>query len=314
MIIVGAGYMGVEYAKVLDALHVEYYFVCRAEDKASSLKDSLGVTVYSGGLEHHIKTSSHKAPEQAIVCVPVDSLYEVTRLLLEWGVKDILVEKPGALSLNELRGLRLLEKEKSANVLIAYNRRFYASVIELKRCLNKEKLTAVNFEISEWAHVVADDSSSEATKQKWFLANTSHVVDLAFFIAGKPDYMHCYSSGSLPWHSSGARFSGSGMFPNDVVFSYFGYWDCPGRWSLEFVTNMNRYILRPMEKLQVQKIGSVAINDYTGIGYDLDTQYKPGLYKQVEAFLSKEMELLCSVEEQILNFSFYERMANYASE
>ncbi|MDC3200256.1 transposase [Porticoccaceae bacterium] len=51
---------------------------------------------------------------------------------------------------------------------------------------------------------------------------------------------------------------GSLNFPERLI-SYKGYWEAPGRWSLEFITNENRYFLRPMEKLSCQKKGSLDI-------------------------------------------------------
>jgi len=44
-----------------------------------------------------------------------------------------------------------------------------------------------------------------------------------------------------------------------------------------------------MEKLQITKIGSVAIEEVE-IDYELDIKYKHGFYRQVEAFMKGTMK------------------------
>jgi hypothetical protein len=66
-----------------------------------------------------------------------------------------------------------------------------------------------------------------------------------------------------------------------------------------------------MEKLQIQKIGSVVIEVDDFVNYSIDEDFKPGLYLQTEAFLSEYNEKLCTIDEQLLAFSIYNDMANY---
>ncbi|MBN8444752.1 MAG: Gfo/Idh/MocA family oxidoreductase [Gammaproteobacteria bacterium] len=313
MIIVGAGNMGLEYAKVLTAQKIKFGIICRDHNKENYIRTTYGYEISSGGLSNYILANSVNIPSSAIVCVPVDQLFDVTKELLVWGVKNVLIEKPGSLYKHELEQLARLAHDTGSDVRIGYNRRFYASVLELKKILKQEKLVAVNFEISEWEHVVAIDPSSDITKQRWFLANTSHVVDLVFHLAGLPESINCYSSGCLDWHNSASRFTGAGRFSGNVLFSYSGYWDCPGRWSVEFLTNSKKYIFRPLEKLQIQEKASVAISEVLGIDYSLDIDFKPGLYMQTKSFVSRQFEELCSLSEQIECFSYYERIANYSN-
>lgn len=51
----------------------------------------------------------------------------MTPILLSNGIKNILVEKPGALTRQEMEAIRDMTTDQSANVYIAYNRRYYAS-------------------------------------------------------------------------------------------------------------------------------------------------------------------------------------------
>jgi len=171
-------------------------------------------------------------------------------------------------------------------------------------------VVSFNFEITEWSHIIENNLKDGAVMQSWFLANTSHVTDLAWYLGGKPKVMKSYQSGSLSWHQAASRFSGAGISESGALFSYFGDWSAPGRWALEISTLASRLIFRPLEQLSIQKIGSVKIES---VPFDnkLDTEFKPGIYKQIDCFLNDEDQILCSLKEQIENARQYEEMAGY---
>ena len=66
--------------------------------------------------------------------------------------------------------------------------------------------------------------------------------------------------------------------------------------------------MKPMEKLFVQKRGSVAVNEIE-INDDFDQLYKPGLFKQVEAFMKFEDRLM-EIQEQIKMLPIYNEISN----
>lgn len=308
--IIGAGYMAREYAKVLLALDKPFLVIARRESTVDEIKSELGISAYAGSIEDIIQ-DTQLTPDEAIVCTPVDTLASITLDLIDLGVKKILIEKPGALSAAELYKIKDASKQANADVFIGYNRRFFQSTLALEHKLKEEELTAANFEITEWAHVIADDPSSVKVKQKWVLANTSHVIDFVMHITGQFKELSSFCSGMLPWHKSAARFVGAGVSNKGILISYCGYWDGPGRWSAEFITTQNRYIFRPMEKLQVQKLGSVAVDFDETIDYELDEKFKPGIYLQTEAYLKGNYQKLCTIEEQIGAFKLYGKISNY---
>jgi hypothetical protein len=80
---------------------------------------------------------------------------------------------------------------------------------------------------------------------------------------------------------------------------------------VELLTRQHRYLLRPLETLQAISLGSV---DPQPIALDdaLDQQFKPGLYRQCEAFLSGHIQQLCSLAQQLKAFPIYTRIAGYA--
>jgi len=193
----------------------------------------------------------------------------------------------------------------------AYNRRFYSSTRKAKELIYNERgVISFNFELTEWSHIISGLEQPESVLSKWFLANSTHVADMAFFLGGKPDDICCFTAGKLDWHPSASIFSGAGRAINGALFNYAANWESAGRWSVEVLTKENRYIFRPMESLLVQKKGTIP-QVIVEIDDAIDKQFKPGLYKQVESFLSSDTGCLCSIDEQLAMFEIYEMMANY---
>jgi len=191
-------------------------------------------------------------------------------------VKSILLEKPGAIRKEQLLELQTLASQQNATVVIGYNRRFYQATEKAKEIIKEDGgVTSFNFEFTEWSHVIETLEKPKKVFENWFLANSTHVVDLAFFLGGKPKEICSYTSGGLKWHKSSSIFAGAGISESGALFSYQANWAAPGRWSVEVLTKKHRLIFRPMEKLQIQNIGSVATEE-AEMDYSMDDKYKPG--------------------------------------
>ncbi len=296
--LIGTGYMAIEYAKVLRDLPISFQVIGNTEKSVASFKEKTGIEAVSGGIDKWLATCDY-LPRAAINVVNVEKLAEITKKTINFGVPKILVEKPAGLNGEQIASLSETAKEKNALVYVAYNRRFYASVLKaLELIKTDEGVTSFNFEFTEWPHKIEGQNIPNIVKQEWFLANSSHVVDMAFFIGGWPRSFSSYVAGSLPWHKAASVFAGAGISDKNALFCYQANWDAPGRWSVEVLTRKRRFIFRPMEQLHVQKIGSVAI-EKMDIDDSLDIKYKPGLYRQVEAFLFGKLESsLLPLEEQ----------------
>ena len=130
------------------------------------------------------------------------------------------------------------------------------------------------------------------------MSNSTHVVDLAFNLGGLPKELASYTSGSLDWHPSASVFCGAGKSDKNALFNYAANWESAGRWSIEILTKNHKLILRPMEKLQIQNRGSIALNFVSDIDYSLDEKYKPGLFLQTNNFIACNFNNLCSIHQQ----------------
>ncbi|MBE3655684.1 Gfo/Idh/MocA family oxidoreductase [Vibrio cidicii] len=311
ILIVGAGAMAQEYVKVLVAQKQSFNVVGRSEASAEKFKLATGVQPFVGGLEQFFLTESLDAYEYAIVTTGVEQLAPTTRALIEHGIKKILVEKPAGLDVQQINMLADYAQTMQADVYVAYNRRFYASLLEAQKIIEQDGgVESFNFEVTEWGHIIEGIQKADGVKENWFLANTTHVTDMAFFLGGFPREINCFVKGGSHWHSRSYNFAGAGVSDKGALFSYHGHWGAPGRWSVEVLTRAHRLIFRPMEKLQIQKLGSVAV-EFVELDDCLDTQFKPGLYKQVEAFLAENDESLCHLSQHKENANIYARIAGY---
>ena len=310
--LIGASRMAEDYVHVLKNLDCVFSVIGRDEQRAVSFQQKTGYPAMSGGLSQYL-SQQPTIPDFAIVSVGIEQLAIVTQELLEYGVKQILVEKPAGLTRKEIKGIAELARKCQAKVFLAYNRRFYESVRKAKEMIAQDQgVTSFHFEITEWSHIIQDLPTSKEIKEKWFLGNSSHVVDLAFFLGGEPQQLESFTSGSLNWHSSASIFVGSGISHSGALFSYQANWAAPGRWSVEFLTEKkHRLIFRPLEKLQIQKLGSIT-TDFVELADQLDQEYKPGLFRQVEAFLSGDHSAFCTIAEQAQRVDHYYKMANYS--
>ncbi|OFX23721.1 MAG: myo-inositol 2-dehydrogenase [Bacteroidetes bacterium GWA2_31_9b] len=310
ILLIGSGPMAVEYAKVLIALKTPFITIGRGEQSASMYKEKTGCEVITGGLLAYLNTKP-LFPSFCIIATGVESLTETTKELLRVGVKNILCEKPGGLFRQELEDVCQLAQEKNATLLIAYNRRFYSSVYKAQEIIEQDGgVISFNFEFTEWAHLIEPLEKGAFVKERLFLSNSSHVADLAFYLGGKPKKLSCFTAGGLSWHPSASMFTGAGVSDRGALFSYNANWNAPGRWAVEILTANHRLYLKPMEKLQIQKKGSVVVEDVQ-IDNKLDTDFKPGLYRMVNEFCQKNNSKFCTIEEQLMVYDFYCQIANY---
>jgi predicted dehydrogenase len=305
VLLVGAGEMAIEYTKVLTSMQRDFIVVGRGKQSAQKYKEITGFNIELGGIDKWIE-KTEICPEYAIVAVTGNQLGNVAISLLKSGIKNILLEKPGGLNNKIIQSVAELTETYNANVLIAYNRRFYTSVIKAIEIIRESGgVTSFYFEFTEWSHIIENSNKSKDIKNQWLLHNSSHVIDLAFYLGGEPKDMICYTTGSLNWHPNGSIFVGTGISKNNALFSYHSNWDAPGRWSVEVLTNKYRLIFKPLEKLKIQRRESVAIEDVE-IDYELDDKFKPGLYRQVDAFLNDKKSNFLNIKQQTSRLAVYD--------
>ena len=314
-LLVGTGKMGKAYAKVLKSLNVNFNVVGRGKSSRESFAASTHVLPFNGNL--HTYLEQNESPNVAIVAVDIERLVEVCIQLIKAGCKKILLEKPGSLERLKLIHLSRHSDLHDSSIYLAYNRRFYSSVLEFEKLIMKDgKINSGHFDFTERSSRIKTLDKSEKVKSRWLIANSTHVIDLFFFIAGLPqrESFVCRQSSPLDWHPSGSIFNGSGISLQDIPFSYLSDWRGPGGWSMCFTTDHHKYTFKPLEELYRQKHNSNEL-EKVETKHHHDIEFKPGLYLQTKTFLEDIVSTrLCTIEEQIHRMSIYNKIAGYRSD
>lgn len=311
IVLIGTGSMALDYAKVLTSLEIKFKVIGRGEESALKFESQTGIKPIIGGIDDFLKLYPNQKGISFIIATGTEVLMPILKKVLLANADSVLIEKPAAISIGEL-----LENEDfllpyGDKVFVAYNRRFYASVREAIKLIEEDGgLESMHFEFTEWAHKIEPLQKAKGVKENWFFANSTHVIDLAFFIAGNPKDWNAYSKpGKLDWHSK-TQFVGAGVTEKGVMFSYNSNWESAGRWGIEIMTFKRKIILRPLEEVQIQWKGSNEIVKQE-IDLDLEKEFKPGLYFQLESFLNFKKNNLLDIENHILNTKlFYKKINN----
>lgn len=297
--------MASEYAKVMRALGQPFVAAGHGEIRAASFQNTWGVPTGCGPLEEQLRRLDF-TPETAIIAGSAGSLAESSILLAKAGARRLLIEKPAALDPAGARQLALELDAVGTEAYVGYNRRFYASVRKACELIEEDGgALSLKFDFTEaCARIEALDKPKEDL-QSWFYGNSTHVLDTAFYLTGRPVSIRAQRCGSLLWHPAGAVFTGHGTTEHDVPFSYHADWIAPGRWGVEVMTAHRRLVLQPMEQLYVQDHRSFTLREIP-LNNELDNQYKPGLYRQVSAFLATQKDsALLPIKEHAELFSRY---------
>ena len=304
VLVIGTGNMAFEYAKVLKELGVSFEVLGRGVTSADTFAKKTQVQPFIGGLPLFLKERDISMFSHAIIATSVESLFSTMQDLVNIKFEHILIEKPAALSINELINNKsyILEYGNNARIYVAYNRRYYSSVIEAEKIIREDGgLRSMFFEFTEWTHKIDTKNKSKELLENWFFANSTHVIDLAFYFAGYPQKLSAnFVKGNLDWHNH-SIYSGSGITDKGVVFSYLSDWESSGRWCVELLTSKRRILLKPLEEVSYILKGSVQDIKHP-INNELDLNFKPGLYRQVSDFIENKPMRLPNIIEH-LNFS-----------
>ncbi len=311
LVLIGAGPMAVAYAKALRVLGVKFAVIGRGPDSAARFERETGIRPATGELNAQLATLGG-VPRRAIVAVGILDLPSVAKELLVNGTEWILLEKPGAVDSVTMR--KLASSDPKGHIKVAYNRRFLPSVVAARRAIAEDGgVLSFQFEFCENAERVSQTSHPALVKQNWALANSSHVIDLAFHLAGTDErltsvsLMGTVAAGEVSWHPAGARFAGCGIVATDIPFAFTADWESGGGWAVEICTPVRRLRLRPLEMLTEQRRGQFAIETVSLTAES--SELKPGLSGMLTNFLENEGAGLPSAAEQACRISMFERIA-----
>ena len=281
VLIIGAGWMATQYASALSKLKIKNVtIISKSKNKLSDLCNEFGYQLLTGGYKNHIPRI--KLVDLVIVATPIHHLLPASMLAVKHGQKNILIEKPGSLYYQDLiSATKMLEK---ARVRIAYNRLLYPNFHKLKQLVEGEGgITSCRFTFTEWVHAIDFSKESRDVYLRWGIANSLHVIAMAFDLIGTPRVISAHHQGGFNWHPSGSVFVGKGVTDRGIPFSYHADWESAGRWGIEVMTKLNAYRLIPLEDLYVCKKDST---NWEKVPFDISfPEVKRGVAEEIIAML-----------------------------
>lgn len=312
VLLIGAGWMADQYCNALKVLGVsDFTVISRSETSSTMICEKHGGRPEHGGYEAVLPRLG--VFDLVIVATPIHELRPAALLAARCGNKNILVEKPGSLYSAELDRWAEDPLMKNARVRLAFNRNTYASFWKLKeRSAIDGGITSCRYMFTEWVHTINFSNNRPEVYSRWGISNSLHVIAMAHALIGMPKKISAFREGSLEWHPSGERFSGSGCTGPGVLFSYHADWGSAGRWGIEVMTPMNSYQLIPLEQLNVCKKGTVQWNPVQieaaftgvkdGVGEELAVMLEPELEKDIPLVTIGEAARLTSLAEEIFGY------------
>ncbi|MFN7491384.1 MAG: Gfo/Idh/MocA family oxidoreductase [Cyclobacteriaceae bacterium] len=312
ILIVGTGPMALAYFNALKYLNnLNITVIGRGFESCKKFKELTGVQPYVGGVENYLFQNPSTDQDYFIIAVGTEILMHVLLQIVKCKFKRVLIEKPAAISIQELLAHQIDVEHVAQRIYVGYNRRYYDSVLEAQRIIEEDGgLVSMHFDFTEWVHRIEKIDKKEGVKENWFFANSTHVADLAFYLAGNPSEWNTFvKNGSLSWHPKSV-FCGAGVTHNEVLFSYMSNWESGGRWSIELTTNNRKLILRPLEELWILEKGELESKKAklpTVHGENL----KAGILSQVESFIGDSAMKIPNILEHINSTQLiFNRMLN----
>jgi len=309
VLLVGIGPMARHHAKVLAGLGISFCALSPSGQNAEQFAGEFGVEVLTGPVLAQTDAVMDRF-SHAIIVTPVTALADATRDLVTHGVPNILVEKPGAITPGELQTLHD-DCDGKADIYIAYNRRFYASVLAAEKYIAEDGgVISALFEFSEFSAAIAKIGHDPRVLESWYYANSTHVTDMAFSLIGSPVKLDAFVDGELDWHPTAARFAGHGKSDKGVMFNYFAEWDSAPRWQVILYTGSRALIFQPLEALRYRTRDGFEEFEVE-LPDDLDSRYKAGLYRQARAFLyGEDRGRLMTLRDNLDHLAFHRIIAD----
>jgi len=253
-------------------------------------------------------------PESIVICTPPQISFEILKHISGRGI-PCLVEKPALIDRVQLEQLSSLHLDQT---FMAFNRRFYNTVQELKSRIQVESKGHLSVEIHE------PNFERINEKSQIVLENSIHILDLVLFLTGGQSVVF----ESIRKISVGVQVL-LAIGEIDVTLSIsFGV---PGNSTIIYDSFSSRYVLRPIEKLM--KFSGFDIEEptqnspirkynpaWTGIGegelFENGYSFKPGFVKQSQAFYDELLGLntvktLCSIKEAYHSLDFAFQIAEF---
>ena len=276
--IIGAGQIAREHLKVIEALEglSNSGITSRTISKAEEVANIFQIEHVCKGVDSLIDKC---VPDALMVLVSANQIFQVTKELIPTGI-PLFIEKPPGLMPEQTKTLVELAEKHGTKNMVGYNRRYYSIFHKGIELINQNGgLLGLAVEGHERFWKIAEGAVPDEVRENWVYANGTHTIDLLRFFGGEIKSISSLSK-SLK-EKNGDQFVASMKFESGALGTYTSHWYSPGGWSATLYGEGVTVKFKPLEKgiwidsdLKEQPI----------VPEDIDVEFKPGFYRQMEAF------------------------------
>lgn len=176
----------------------------------------------------------------AVIIVTPDQLHkEMTIAFLQAG-KDVLCEKPMALTLEECEDMMRVEKETGRKLMIGQICRCTPAFVRAKELIDAGRIGELFFVESEYAHNYTNSRGYNdwrvTPERHGFIGGGCHAVDLLRWIAGDPTEVFAYSTHKCltDWPVDDSTIA-IYKFPNEITGKVFASIGCKRNYTMRSV-------------------------------------------------------------------------------
>lgn len=288
VLIIGSGPIGQEYFKIFESLKSDVRLLSRSfGNKNINISED---KVIKGDVFQQKVDLINKFDYVVIAVQPRFSL-DILLYLLKNTKSKILIEKPVGLSSLDFKKINCEEFDE--RVYVAFNRRWFNSIKNLKKELEDKETLTVNIEFTEHNNRM---KGSVEELERWAIANSIHVIDMGLFLFGVPKISFLKNE-----NNSGVQIIEARAEHKKITFYFKAYWGGAGNWNISILTNKANYVLNPIENLNKQNIESFKKEVINSSSTKND--YKPGFFEQSKSFLE-------SKRGDFANYNYYKNLIN----
>ena len=248
----------------------------RTRSKAGHVAQEYGIPVCADDVESLLKQAH---PDTLMILVSAEQMYHVASNVIPFGL-PLFLEKPPGLIPDETKTLAALAQEHSVQTMVGFNRRYY-SVFQKGRdiILDNGTLLGVSVEGHERFWKIADMVEKKKLRSKWLYANSTHTIDLLRFFGGELSNVHAVAHSYIEKNFD--QFAAVMEFESGALGNYMAHWYSPGGWGVRL---FGEGVTVEFEPLEQGVWINTDFNKHEIVPDDADLNYKPGFYRQMEAF------------------------------
>ncbi|MBD3271937.1 MAG: hypothetical protein GF384_05315 [Elusimicrobia bacterium] len=277
--IIGAGNMARKHLAVIQALdNAEAVGITsRTMSKAHDVAKEFTISICVSSPEELVKKAQ---PDALMVLVSENQMTKVVQNVLSFR-RPLFIEKPAGLTLDDNTMLAEEADKKGVPTMVGFNRRYYSIYKKGIDIINQHgPLLGLAIEGHERMWRIRDGGKfSEHVMEQWLYANSTHTIDLLRYFGGNISQIHSFARSIK--EKKGDQFVAAVAFENGAIGTYQANWYSPGGWKVLLYGDGVTVEYKPLESGRwIDK----KFNIHEIKPDEIDINFKPGLYRQLEAF------------------------------